>query len=59
MIGAGSLSNAQVTNNTGSANPFSLPPIGNPSLVNGSFAPGAGGIFNQSTFWQVSGEILK
>lgn len=40
MIGAGSLSNAQVTNNAG--NPFSLPPIGNPSLAQNGSGPGAG-----------------
>lgn len=40
MIGAGSLTNAQVTNNAG--NPFSLPPVGNPSLVNGGTASGGG-----------------
>lgn len=36
MIGAGSLSKAQITNNTGS--PMNLPPVGNPSLVNGGGA---------------------
>jgi len=59
MIGAGSLSNAQVTNNTGSANPFSLPPIGNPSLVNGSFAPGAGDILgNPSSNFPGSNSVV-
>lgn len=41
MVGAGSLSKAQVTNNAG--NPFSLPVVGNPSLANGGVGSGNGG----------------